>query len=53
MKRFAKWLLVFACALALLLAIGISFSIGWRPFLGPKARPLTSRTFERTSQRRN
>jgi mono/diheme cytochrome c family protein len=51
MKRFARWLLVFACALVLLLTIGISFSIGWRPFLGPKARPLTSRTFERTPQR--
>lgn len=51
MKRFAKWLLVFTCALVLLLAVGISFSIGWRPLLGPKARPLTSRTFERTPQR--
>lgn len=51
MKRFVKWLLLFACALVLLLAIGISFTIGWQPFLGPKARPLTSRTFERTPQR--
>ena len=23
----------------------------WRPILGPRARPLTSRTFERTPQR--
>ena len=51
MKRFAKWLLILVCALALLLAVGITFTIGWRPFLGPKARPLTSRTFERTPQR--
>jgi mono/diheme cytochrome c family protein len=51
MKRFAKWLLIIVVALALLAAITISFSIGWRPFLGPKARPLTGRTFERTPQR--
>jgi len=51
MKRFAKWLLILVCALAILLAIGIAFTIGWRPFLGPEARPLTSRTFERTPQR--
>ncbi len=33
------------------LALAITFTIGWRPFLGPKARPLTSRAFERTPQR--
>ena len=34
-----------------LLAIGVTFTIGWRPFIGPRARPLTSRTFERTPER--
>lgn len=31
--------------------MGITFTIGWRPFIGPKARPLTSRKFEATPQR--
>ena len=35
---------------ALLLA-GITFTIGWRPFIGPKTRPLTNRTFEATPAR--
>jgi mono/diheme cytochrome c family protein len=51
MKRFGKWLLVALGSLAVLLAIAITLTIGWRPFLGPKARPLTNRTFERTPQR--
>ena len=33
------------------LAIAISLTIGWRPFIGPRARPLTNRTFERTPER--
>ncbi|HZO99416.1 MAG TPA: c-type cytochrome [Terriglobia bacterium] len=37
--------------LVVFLAIGISLTIGWRPFLGPKARPLTDRKFERTPER--
>jgi hypothetical protein len=51
MKLFAKWVLILLCGLVLLLAVGITFTIGWRPFIGPKARPLTARTFERTPQR--
>jgi mono/diheme cytochrome c family protein len=36
----------------LILAVaGISFTIGWRPFLGPKARPPTARKFEATPER--
>ena len=31
--------------------VGISATIGWRPFLGPAARPLTTRQFERTRRR--
>jgi mono/diheme cytochrome c family protein len=51
MMRFAKWFLLVVLALACLTAIAITFTVGWRPFLGPEARPLTSRTFERTPQR--
>lgn len=38
-------------AIFILLAVGITFTIGWRPFIGPKARPTTSRQFERTPER--
>lgn len=49
--KFLKISLVVVVCLAILLAIAITFTIGWRPFIGPRARPLTSRTFERTPQR--
>jgi cytochrome c len=51
MKRFTKTLLLILLALVCLAAIAITFTVGWRPFLGPKARPLTARAFERTPQR--
>ena len=51
MGRLGNWLLLTLMALAALLAITITLTIGWRPFIGPKARPLTSRSFERTPQR--
>ena len=35
----------------MLLAIAITFSIGWRPFLGPRVRATTGRKFERTPER--
>jgi mono/diheme cytochrome c family protein len=34
-----------------ILAITITFTVGWRPFLGPRHRALTSRQFESTAQR--
>ena len=34
-----------------LLLVGITFTVGWRPFIGPKSRPLTNRTFESTPAR--
>lgn len=34
-----------------LLLFGITFTIGWRPFIGPKTRALTNRTFEATPAR--
>ncbi len=37
--------------IVILLAIAITFTIGWRPFIGPRARPLSDRTFERTPER--
>jgi len=37
--------------LIVVLAIIISLTIGWRPFIGPLARPLTYRAFESTPQR--
>jgi hypothetical protein len=43
-----KWSLV---ALVAALVAGITFTIGWRPFVGPRARPLTTRRFEPTAER--
>jgi hypothetical protein len=37
--------------LLVLLAAAITFTIGWRPFIGPRARVLTNRQFERTPER--
>jgi len=50
LKRPAKILLIFALVLGAL-AAGVSFTIGWRPILGPNIRELTSRHFEATQQR--
>jgi len=46
MKKLGRMLLWMVAALAILLVAGISFTIGWRPFIGPRARPLTARKFE-------
>ncbi len=51
MTRLGKGLLIGFIALLALLCIGITFTVGWRPFIGPKARRLTDRKFERTPQR--
>ncbi len=51
MNRLGKTLgLVFA-VLALVLAAGITLTIGWRPFLGPRTRSLTPRKLESTPAR--
>lgn len=51
MSRLGKRLgLVFA-VLVLVLAMGISFTVGWRPFIGPRARPLTARKFQSSPER--
>ena len=51
MGRFWKWTLIVFVALLAVLAIAITLTVGWRPFIGPRSRALTSRTFERTPQR--
>jgi hypothetical protein len=51
MKKLGRILLWMVITLVVLLSGAISFTIGWRPFIGPRARPLTSRQFERTAER--
>ena len=51
MKRLGKILAIIILAVILLLPVVITFTIGWRPFIGPKTRELTNRTFERTPER--
>src|SRR6266851_5242442 len=51
MGRLGKKLLVGVAALAGVLAIAVTLTIGWCPLIGPKARPLSSRTFQHTPQR--
>ena len=46
-----KIILVVLLCLVVALAVGITATIGWRPFLGPRSRPLTNRVFERTPER--
>lgn len=38
-------------ALIVVAVIGITLTIGWRPFIGPRARSLTNRTFTPTPER--
>jgi hypothetical protein len=51
MKRFLKISFAVVVCLAALVAVAITFTVGWRPIIGPRARPLTSRVFERTPER--
>lgn len=46
-KLFA-WIVI---GLAIMLALAITFTVGWWPFIGPRARPLTAVRFERTPAR--
>src|SRR5215467_4528760 len=46
-----KILRIALLVLLVLLVVGITLTIGWRPFIGPKARPLTSRQFQPSPQR--
>ena len=47
-----KWIGITLLAIVLLAVGAISLTIGWRPFIGPKARPLTGRKFEPSPVRR-
>jgi Cytochrome c len=51
MSRTARILAITALSIVVLLLGAITFTVGWRPFLGPKARPLTARKFEATPAR--
>lgn len=51
MRRIAKILGIILMGLLAVLSVAITLTIGWRPFIGPKARPLTDRKFESTPER--
>ena len=51
MTRLRKILFIAFLAVIVLLVAGISLTIGWRPFIGPRSRPTTSTKFEATPQR--
>lgn len=51
MRRFFKFASYTIAIIAILLAVAITFTIGWRPFMGPRVRPATTRSFERTPER--
>jgi len=51
MKLLKKLILIIVVALVILIPLGITFTIGWRPFLGPRVRSVTDRKFESTAAR--
>jgi hypothetical protein len=51
MKKTGRVILWAFVGLAAVLALGITFTVGWRPFIGPRARPLNARKFESTPAR--
>ncbi len=51
MTKPRRILLISFAALCAILAAAITLTIGWRPFIGPKKRPVTDRQFERTPER--
>ncbi len=51
MKNLGRILLISLGGLMVVLAVVISFTIGWRPFIGPRVRATTDRQFERTPER--
>ena len=51
MGRIPKTLAYTLAGLLAALALAITFTIGWWPFIGPKARPLTDRKFKTTLER--
>src|SRR5215831_6330437 len=51
MKLLFRIALLLIALLIVLIPVAITFTIGWRPVLGPRARPLTDRMFEATPAR--
>jgi mono/diheme cytochrome c family protein len=51
MRKLLKILGIVLGTLVVLLAVAITATIGWRPFIGPRTRPLTDRKFQSTPQR--
>src|SRR5690242_1393934 len=51
MKKFRNIVLAILVALCVVVATAISFTVGWRPFIGPRKRATTDRQFERTPER--
>lgn len=51
MNRLGKTLGLVFTVLLLVLAAGITFTIGWHPFVGPRTRALTARKFQSTPER--
>ncbi|HEY0348687.1 MAG TPA: c-type cytochrome, partial [Pyrinomonadaceae bacterium] len=50
-RRWTKLLVIIFLALIVLIGLGITFTIGWRPIIGAKQRALTDRKFEATPER--
>ncbi len=51
MKKLGRILLISLGGLIVVVAIVISLTIGWRPFIGQRVRATTDRQFERTPER--
>jgi mono/diheme cytochrome c family protein len=51
MTKLRKVLLIGALSVCVLLLLAIQFTIGWRPFLGPRKRALNNQKFEATPER--
>lgn len=51
MRGFLRAAAIAVLVLLAVAVIGVSVTIGWRPFLGPKTRALTDRKFEATLER--
>jgi mono/diheme cytochrome c family protein len=50
-RRWGKILGIILLALVVLLSLGITFTVGWRPIIGARKRALTDRKFESTQTR--
>lgn len=51
MRNLGKILFYSVAVLCVVLVVVITFTIGWRPFFGPRVRATTGRQFERTPER--